>query len=299
MIALYSFIAEEKADPESRWTVAELCRALEVSRSGFYAWESRPRCDREVTDELLDREIEAIFEASGRTYGAPRVHAWLRRNGYRTSRKRVARLMRQRGLVGQLGRRKVRTTIVDHTATPAPDLVARDFNPPAPDITWAGDITYVPTGEGWLYLATVIDLFSRRVIGWAAADHLRAELATDALSMAIGARGGDVAGVVFHSDRGCQYTSNDYRSLCMRASIRQSMGAAGQCFDNAAAESFFSSLKRELVHRHRWASRAEARRTIIRWISSWYNASRLHSTLGYRTPIEKEADWHAARRDAA
>jgi putative transposase len=299
VIAVYSFIAEEKADPESPWSVAELCRVLEVSRSGFYAWESRPRCDREVTDELLGREIEAIFEASGRTYGAPRVHAWLRRNGYRTSRKRVARLMRQQGLVGQLGRRTVRTTIVDKGATPATDLVARDFNPPAPDVTWAGDITYVPTAEGWLYLATVIDLFSRRVIGWAAAEHLRAELAEDALSMAIGTRGGDVDGVVFHSDRGCQYTANDYRRLCLSARIRQSMGATGQCFDNAAVESFFGSFKRELVHRHRWTTRADARRAIIRWISSWYNASRLHSALGYRTPVEKEADWHGQRHHAA
>lgn len=296
---MYSFIAEEKADPVSPWTVAEMCRVLEVSRSGFYAWECRPPAEREVTDELLGREIEAVFTASGGTYGSPRVHQWLRRNGFRTSRKRVARIMRDRGLVGQLGRRRVRTTIPDKTATAAADLVRRDFNPPAPNVTWAGDITYVPTGEGWLYVATVIDLFSRRVLGWAAADHLRAELAGQALSMAIGARGGNVDGVVFHSDRGCQYTANDYRALCRDSGIRQSMGATGVCFDNAAAESFFGSLKRELVHRNRWETRAEARRAIIRWISSWYNSSRLHSALGYRTPLEKEADWHTARRHAA
>jgi len=248
---------------------------------------------------MLGREIEAIFEASGRTYGPPRVHRWLRRNQFRTARKRVARIMREKGLIGQLGRRRVRTTVADKAATPSADLLERNFNPPAPDVSWAGDITYVATGEGWLYVATVIDLFSRRVIGWAAAGHLRAELACDALSMAIGARGGDVPGVIFHSDRGCQYTLNDYRALCNNAKIRQSMGATGNCFDNAVAESFFGSLKRELVYHHRWATRADARRAIIRWISSWYNASRLHSSLGYRTPIEKEADWHAAQRHAA
>src|SRR3954452_4616773 len=276
-----------------------MCRVLAVSRSGFYDWQSRPRSERDGTDEVLGREIEAIFEASGCTYGSPRGHRWVRRNGFATARKRVARIMRDKGLVGQLGRRRVKTTVPDKAATPSEDLVNRDFNPTAPDVTWVGHITYVATGEGWLYLATVIDLFSRRVIGWAAADHLRAELACDALSMAIGARGGDVAGVVFHSDRGCQYASKDYRALCGSAMISQSMGATGVCFDNAVAESFFGSLKRELVHRHVWATRAEARRAIIRWISSWYNASRLHSTLGYRTPIEAEADWHTGRGEAA
>ena len=298
-MALYSFIAEEKADPRSPWSVAEMCRVLEVSRSGFYDWESRPRCQRDLDDEVLVREIEAIWETSARTYGAPRVHAWLRRQGFAVARKRVARLMRTHGLVGQLGRRKVRTTIADRTATPSADLLGRDFNPAAPDGAWCGDITYVPTGEGWLYVATVIDLYSRRVIGWAADDHLRAELACDALSMAVGARGGGVAGVIFHSDRGCQYTASDYRELCAAAGVRQSMGATGVCFDNAAAESFFASLKRELVHRNRWETRAEARRAIIRWISTWYNASRLHSSLGYRTPLETEAAWHAKRRQAA
>ncbi len=288
-MAMYSFIAEEKADVRSCWSVAELCRVLEVSRSGFYDWERRPRCQRDIDDDQLAIEIEAIWECSARTYGAPRVHAWLRRQGFRVSRKRVARIMRQRGWVGISGRRRVRTTVVDKGATAASDLVARNFDPVAPDVTWAGDITYIPTGEGWLFLSTVLDLFSRRVIGWGVADHLRTPLVSAALEMAVATRGGSVDGVVFHSDRGCQYTSAEYRQLCERLGVTQSMGATGICFDNSPSEAFFASLKRELVHRRRFATRADARREIIRWIEGWYNARRLHSTLAYLTPIEKEA----------
>ena len=212
--AVYSFIAEEKADPTCAWSVAEMCRTLEVSRQGFYDWQSRPPSDHQVTDRLLAAEIEAIWECSARTYGAPRVHAWLRRQGYRVSRKRVARIMREHGWVGVSGRRRVRTTIVDPGARAAADLVARNFNPAAPDMTWAGDITYIPTGEGWLYLATVIDLFSRRVIGWGVADHLRTPLVASALEMAVATRGGHVDGVVFHSDRGCQLRLNRSSQHC-------------------------------------------------------------------------------------
>jgi transposase InsO family protein len=292
---MYSFIAEEKADPRCCWSVAEMCRVLGVSRQGFYDWEARPPSTRELTDRQLAVEIEAIWECSARTYGAPRVHAWLRRQGFGVARKRVARIMRSRGWVGVTGRRRVRTTIVDKTATAASDLVARRFDPVAPDVTWAGDITYVPTGEGWLFLATVIDLFSRRVLGWGVADHLRTPLVSSALDMAVATRGGAVDGVVFHSDRGCQYTSAEYRQHCQRLGVTQSMGATGICFDNAVAESFFASLKRELVHRHRFATRADARRAIIGWIEGWYNARRLHSTLGYLTPLEKEALYEHTR----
>jgi transposase InsO family protein len=232
-MALYSFIAEEKADPRSPWSVAEMCRTLGVSRAGFYDWESRGRCGREVDDDQLAVAIEAIWEASDRTYGAPRVHAWLRRQGFRVARKRVARIMRQRGWYGVSGRRRVKTTVVDRTARAASDLVARNFNPAAPDVTWAGDITYIPTGEGWLFLSTVIDLFSRRVIGWGVADHLRTPLVCSALEMAVATRGGTVDGVVFHSDRGCQYTSGDYGQLCELLGVTQSMGATGICFDNS------------------------------------------------------------------
>lgn len=296
---MYSFIAEEKADPASTWTVAAMCRTLGVSRQGFYDWERREPCRRALTDRQLVVEIEAIWEASGRTYGAPRVHAWLRRQGFQVARKRVARLMRAHGWAGVSGRRRVRTTIPDRRARAADDLVARAFNPPAPDVTWAGDITYVPTGEGWLFLATVIDLFSRRVIGWAAADHLRTPLVTAALDMAVATRGGRVDGVVFHSDRGCQYTSAEYRRRCARHRVTQSMGATGICFDNSPVEAFFATLKRELVHRRRFANRAEARLEIIRWIEAWYNRRRLHSTNAYQTPLEKETAWHATHPQAA
>lgn len=292
MTAVYSFIAEERATPKCPWSVTELCRVLEVSRSGFYDWEAHQPCEREVSDALLADEIEAIFVCSARTYGAPRVHAWLARQGYRVGRKRVARIMRDKGFVGEIGRRKVRTTIADKAATPSLDLLGRDFNPTAPDQAWAGDITYIATGEGWLFLATVIDLFSRRVIGWALARHMRAELACDALRMAIATRGGTVNGVIFHSDRGSQYTADDYRKLCSDNGVRQSMGATGICWDNAAAEAFFASLKKELVHRYRWLHRADARQAIVRWIEGWYNTRRLHSTLKYRTPLEAEDNWY-------
>jgi putative transposase len=289
---VYTFIGEEKANPDCEWSVTEMCRVLEVSRSGFYDWESRPPSGRELTDRQLTLEIEAIWECSARTYGAPRVHAWLLRQGFNPSRKRVARIMRLNGWEGESGRRKVRTTIVDRRAKAATDRVGRDFNPAAPNVTWCGDITYLRTGEGWLYLATVIDLFSRRVIGWSLAEHLRTSLVADALETAVATRGGHVDGVIFHSDRGCQYTSGEYGELCDRLGVVQSMGATGVCWDNAAAESFFGTLKRELAHRQRWATRAEARRAVIRWIEGWFNPRRLHSSLNYSTPIETEINWY-------
>lgn len=293
MTAMYSFIAEEKADSASCWSVAEMCRVLKVSRQGFYDWESRGPSDRELEDRVLASEIETIWICSAKTYGVPRVHVWLHRQGYRVGRKRVARIMRVNGWTGVSGRRKVRTTIVDTTAPVSSDLVARNFNPDAPDVIWTGDITYIPTGEGWLYLSTVLDLYSRRVIGWGLADHLRTELASAALKMAVATRGGTINEVVFHSDRGCQYTSGEYRKLCSNLRITQSMGATGICFDNSPAEAFFASLKKELIHRFQFTTRAEAKRAIIAWIEGWYNARRLHSTLGYLTPNEKEATyWH-------
>lgn len=289
---VYTFIAGEKANHDCEWSVSEMCRVLAVSRSGFYDWETRPPSERELTDAMLAIEIEAIWECSARTYGSPRVHAWLRRQGFGVSRKRVARIMREQGFEGESGRRKVRTTVVDRGATAAEDRVRRDFNPTAPNVTWCGDITYLRTGEGWLYLATVIDLFSRRVIGWSLAEHMRTSLVADALETAVATRGGHVDGVIFHSDRGCQYTSAEFGELCDRLGIVQSMGATGVCWDNAAAESFFGSLKRELAHRQRWATRAEARRAVIRWIEGWFNSRRLHSSLHYSTPIEFETHWY-------
>lgn len=288
MIAVYTFIAENQADPACDWSVSEMCRTLEVSRSGFYDWQTRPPCQRELDDRVLGREIDAIYEASGRTYGVPRMTRWLVKQGFEVNHKRVARLMRQLGFEGESGRRKVRTTIVDKRATAASDLVRRDFNPPAPDLLWCGDITYLPTGEGWLYLATVIDLYSRRVIGWAAAHHMRVELVADALDMAVATRGGHVAGVVFHSDRGSVYTSRAFGQLCEAHGITQSMGATGVCWDNSVAESWFGTLKRELAHRRRWATRADAHMDLCRWIEGWFNARRLHSSNNYNSPIDWE-----------
>ncbi|MEA3216770.1 MAG: putative transposase [Acidimicrobiia bacterium] len=297
MIAVYSFIAEEKADPHSVWSVTEMCRVLGVSRSGFNDWETRPPSRRQLDDRQLSAEIEAVWEYSGRTYGVPRVHAWLAHQGFTVSRKRVARLMKARGWEGESGRRRVRTTIPDRTATAARDHVARDFNPPAPNVTWCGDITYLRTGEGWLFLATVIDLYSRRVIGWSIAPHMRTELVADALDMAVATRGGHAEGVIFHTDRGAQYTSAAFAGLCAGHGVRQSMGATGVCWDNAAAESFFGTLKRELAHRQRWATRADARRAVIRWIEGWFNPRRLHSSLNYRAPIDVENNWYRRRQD--
>ena len=194
----------------------------------------------------------------------------------------------RRSWEGESGRRKIRTTIIDRGATAASDLVARDFNPIAPDRLWCGDITYLRTGEGWLFLATVIDLFSRRVIGWSLAGHMRTELVADALTTAAATRGGDIDGVVFHSDRGSQYTSAEFGALCDQLGVTQSMGATGVCWDNAAAESFFGTLKRELANRRRWATHDDARHDVIRWIEGWFNPRRLHSTIDYRTPIEVE-----------
>jgi putative transposase len=294
---MYTFIAEEQANPDCAWSITLMCRVLQVSRSGFYDWQSRPPSDREVTDRLLAAEIEAIWECSARTYGAPRVHAWLRRQGYRVARKRVARIMREHGWAGVMGRIRMRTTRRDKNAASSPDLVARGFNPDAPDRIWAGDVTYLRTGQGWLYLATVIDLYSRRVIGWALADHLRAELVCDALTMAVATRG-HVHGVIFHSDRGCQYTSRQFRRLCARAGVVQSMGATGVCWDNSPSEAFFATLKRELVHRYTWATRRAVRLAVVRWIEGWYNPRRLHSSLSYLSPIEKEGNYQQTSRAA-
>jgi putative transposase len=285
---VYTFIAEEQADPVCVWPVTEMCRVLGVSRSGFYDWQAHVPSVRELEDRVLAREIEMVYECSGQTYGVPRMTHWLRQQGFEVNHKRVARIMGELGLEGGSGRRRVKTTIVDKRATAASDHVKRDFNPPAPNIVWCGDITYLHTGEGWLYLATVIDLFSRRVIGWAAADHMRTELVTDALEMAVATRGGHVAGVVFHTDRGSVYTSNTFGELCDSNGIVQSMGATGVCWDNAVAESWFGTMKRELAHRRRWATRAEARRDLIRWIEGWFNPRRLHSSNNYNSPIDWE-----------
>ncbi len=260
---------------------------LRVARSAYYAWARRGVSARAQADEELATQIVAAHARSRRTYGAPRIHAELRAQGTRCARKRVARLMRAAGLVGCHRRRRARTTVAEPTHVPAPNLVARDFRASVPNRLWLGDITYVATHEGWLYLAVLLDAHSRRVVGWAMADHLRAELATDALAMALRARR-PPPGLVHHTDRGSQYTAATYRAMLADREITVSMSRAGECLDNAVAESFFATLKAELVDAHTWPTRAAARTAIFEWIEVWYNRQRRHSTLGYLTPVAHE-----------
>ena len=283
----YRWVTARKAEG---FPTTAACEVAGVSRQAFYDWQAHqnasPTPAEEAEAELVS-EIREIHAASDGTYGEPRVSAELRRRGRLVNHKRVRRLMRRHGVVGLHKRRRVRTTIPAEAQPPLPDLVGRLFDPDRPDVAWCGDITYVPTGAGWLYLASVLDLGSRRLLGYAMADHMRTDLVADALRMAAGARGGQVAGVIFHSDRGSQYLAGDHRQLLGELRMRQSVGRTGICWDNAVAESFWSSLKRECVHRHRFASHAEARRAIFAWINR-YNHQRLHSSLGYMPPVEWE-----------
>jgi putative transposase len=287
-VSRYRFIVAEKAT----YPVSLLCRVLGVSRASFYAWLQRGPSLREQTDQQLLAQIRQIHRASRGTYGAPRVHAELRDDhGIRCSRKRIARLMRTAGLVGCHRRRRRGLTRPDPQAIPAPDLVGRLFDPGAPDRTWFADISYIPTGQGWLYLAVVLDGCSRRVVGWAMAEHLRAELAIDALQMALGRRQ-PAAGLICHSDRGSQYTAGVYVQALQAAGARQSMGRVATCFDNAACESFFATLKTELVHTRTWPTRQAARTAIYEYIEVFYNRRRRHSALDYLSPAEYERRHH-------
>jgi putative transposase len=263
---------------------------LGVSPSGFYAWQDRPVSARAQADATLQEQIETIFTRSRRTYGAPRVHAELRALGVRCGRKRVARLMRAAGLVGAHRRRPPRTTWRDRDAASAPDLVQRQFETPAPNRLWVADITYVRTGAGWLYLAVVLDVFSRRVVGWAMSGLLETTLVLDALNMALWNRRPG-PGVVHHSDRGVQYTSLAYGRRCQQAGVVPSMGSAGDAYDNAIAEAFFATLETELLDRHRFIDRGTARRALFDYIEGWYNPHRRHSALAYCSPAEFERRW--------
>jgi putative transposase len=284
-VTIYRLVAAE----EATFPVSRLCRALGVSRSGFYAWRSRPPSSRAVADAALTATIKAVHAGSRGTYGAPRVHAELAdAHGVRCGRKRVERLMRREGLAGCHRRRAARTTRRDETAAPAPDLVRRAFAADAPDRLWVADITYLPTWAGFLYLATVLDACTRRVVGWAMADHLRAELVVDALEMALWNRRPG-AGLVHHSDRGSQYTSLAFGQRCRRAGVVPSMGSVGDAYDNALAESFFATLECELVARSRWRTHAEARTAVFDFIEAFYNPHRRHSALGYLSPAQFEA----------
>lgn len=283
---VYPFIEAEKV---RRGCVRRACLLLRVSRAAYYRWSSAGPSARAAADEELTEAIAAAHKASRGTYGAPRITRALRARGRRVSRKRVARLMARRGLVGRARRRTKRTTVADPAAVKTADLLRRNFAPEAHalDAVWCGDITYVRTHEGWAYLATVIDLSSRRVVGLAMADHLRASLATEALTMALTLRRPG-PGLIFHTDRGCQYTSNELRGLLARHKITQSLSRPGQCWDNAVAESFFATLKEELLYRGVWPTRATARRAIFEYVEVFYNRQRMHSSLDYLTPVDYE-----------
>ena len=281
----FRFIAAERAS----YPVVRLCRLLGVSPSGYYAWEKRAPSARAVANAALTERIRAVHGRSRGTYGAPRVHAELRATEP-VGKKRVARLMRQAGLVGCRPRGVRRTTIPDPTAQ-ANDLVTRNFRPTELDLLWVSDITYVGTDEGWLYLAAILDACSRRVVGWALADHLRTELALDALNMALTTRR-PTPGLIHHSDRGSQYLAGAYAACLTDHQLRQSVGAPGTCWDNAVAESFFATLKTELLHRRTWATRRQARTAIFEYIEAFYNRHRRHSTLGYLSPAEFEDRYH-------
>ena len=273
--------------------VTKTCEIAEVSTSGFYDGLKREAAgptERQLADDALVELIREIFDAADGNYGVPRIHRELRKAGVAVNEKRVRRLMRLHGMAGRCIRRRVRTTFPGPDGFTIPDLVGRRFAPGKPDVAWGQDITYVWTGEGWLYLASVLDLGSRRLLGYSMADHMRTELVTDALDMAIAARGGHVAGVIAHADRGSQYTSNDYLDFCQRHQLRPSVGRVATCFDNAVAESFWASLKRECIQGRVFATRAEARRKIFTWIN-WYNTRRLHSSLDHVPPTTWEQQY--------
>ena len=277
----YRFVAAERAS----YPVRLLCKIVGVAASGFYAWLRRVPGRRQEYDRRVSERVRQIFQDSRQTYGSPRVHAELRAEGRRISRKRVARLMRESGLAAVVRRRFPRTTNSRHGHAVAPNLLEQDFAADRPDTVWLADISYIPTGEGWLYLAAIKDLATREIVGWSMADHLRAELACDALLMATRRRQ-PPAGLIHHSDRGVQYAGTDYQAILARHGLRCSMSRRGNCYDNAPMESFFGSLKNELVHRTTFPTREAARRVLFDYIEIFYNRRRRHSGLGFLTPAQ-------------
>jgi putative transposase len=266
--------------------IATLCRVLGVSPSGYYAWCARPASARATADAELSAQIRAIHERSRGTYGERRIHAELCDLGVHVSRKRIARLMRAMGLAGVSRRKFTTTTTRDRDARPAPDLVDRHFTAPGPDQLWVADITYIPTWAGFLYLAVVLDAWSRRVVGWAMATHLRTELVLEAFNMAVTQR--RPLNVIHHSDQGCQYTSLTFGRRCELMGVRPSMGSVGDAYDNAMCESFFATLECELLDRTRFPTQADARMAVFEYIEGWYNPHRRHSALDYRSPVNYE-----------
>jgi putative transposase len=280
----FAFIGAEKA----RHSVPMLCRLLDVSRSGYYAWRRRGPSRRALEDARLGTLVVAAHRAGRGTYGSPRVLSELREAGERTSRKRVARLMKERSLVGQMKKRWRHPAAGPSESLTVPNTLDRAFDVAAPNRVWASDITYVRTWEGWLYLAVVIDLFSRRVVGWSMQPSMHTDIVLSALTMAVGQRLPE-PGLLQHSDRGCQYTSADYQRALRDHGIRCSLSGRGNCWDNAVVESFFGSLKRELVYRRSWPTRNEAAAAIHEYIEVFYNRRRRHTTLAGRSPAEHEA----------
>ena len=276
---------------QGRFRVATMARVLGVSPSGYYAWRQRPPSARAQADAELTARVQEIHAGSRGTYGAPRIHAELVEAGVSVGRKRVARVMREAGIAGVSRRRGPRTTRREVQARPAPDRVERCFEAEAPNRLWVADITYIPTLAGFLYLAIVLDVFSRRVVGWAMAAHLRTELVVEALEMAVAQR--RPAAVIHHSDQGCQYTSLAFGARCRESGVALSMGSVGDCFDNAMAESFFATLECELLARTSLSTHAAARAAVFDFVEGWYNTRRRHSALGYVSPLEFER-LHAA-----
>jgi putative transposase len=273
-------------EQQHRFPIAMMSRVLEVSRSGFYAWTARSPSRRACEDARLKLRIKIIHEQSRGTYGAPRIHAELEARGVRVGRKRVARLMGEQGLRGVSRRKWTRTTVRDPAAAVAPDLVKRDFRAQGPNQLWVADITYVPTWTRFVYVAVVLDAWSRRVVGWAFAMHLRVELVLAALEMAVRRR--QPTAVIHHSDRGSQYTSIAFGNRCRQAGVRPSMGSVGDAYDNALCESFFATLECELLDRTRLRTPEEAESAVFEFIEGWYNSCRRHSALNYESPIEYE-----------
>lgn len=269
--------------------VKRLCQILKISRSGFYAWRqaASARAARQAADRSLAEQIRKIHAGSSATYGSPRVHAELRSQGHRVNRKRVERVMREHRIIGRHLRRRCRTTIPDPSGSPVPDLLRRDFNTGAANARWCDDVTYLPVAGRWMYLATVIDIRTRRLLGYSMATHMRAELVIDALNAAVATRGGNIAGVIFNSDHGAQYTSKAFAEACAAAGVRQSMGAVGSSADNSLAEAFSASLKREILPAHGWPNIHQARLKVFRWLT-FYNTRRRHSALGHLSPAEYE-----------
>jgi putative transposase len=282
---------------EHRFPIATMSRMLEVSRSGFYAWSVRCPSRRSHRDDELADRIKKIHEDSQGTYGAPRVHAELAASGMRTGRKRVARLMREKGLRGVSRRKWTTTTVRDRAAVVAPDLVKRNFQAHGPNKLWVADITYVPTWSRFLYVAVVLDAWSRRVVGWAFAMHLRVELVLAALEMAVRRR--QPTAVIHHSDQGSQYTAVAFGNRCRQAGVRPSMGSVGDAYDNAMCESFFATLECELLDRTRLRTPQEAEMAVFEFIEGWYNSRRRHSALNYNSPMEYESKHLGVTRDTS